>query len=75
MFAIHDFVRYAALPWRWPLLLRCFVAAPAQAQTDPLPSWNDTAPKAAIVAFVEKVTTEGSAGLRARTRTHRRVRQ
>src|SRR5947207_3460268 len=28
---------------------------------DPLPSWNDTAPKKAIVAFVEKVTKEGSA--------------
>ncbi|MBC8128491.1 MAG: haloacid dehalogenase-like hydrolase [Gloeobacteraceae cyanobacterium ES-bin-144] len=28
---------------------------------DPLPSWNDTAPKQAIVAFVEKLTKEGSA--------------
>ena len=28
---------------------------------DPLPSWNDTAPKRAIVSFVEKVTREGSA--------------
>ena len=27
---------------------------------DPLPSWNDTAPKAAIVAFVDKVTREGT---------------
>jgi hypothetical protein len=27
---------------------------------DPLPSWNDTASKKAIVAFVEKVTTPGS---------------
>jgi hypothetical protein len=27
---------------------------------DPLPSWNDTTPKKAIVAFVEKVTKEGS---------------
>ncbi|HEX5219013.1 MAG TPA: HAD family hydrolase [Verrucomicrobiae bacterium] len=27
---------------------------------DPLPSWNDTGPKQAIVAFVEKVTREGS---------------
>jgi phosphoglycolate phosphatase-like HAD superfamily hydrolase len=27
---------------------------------DPLPSWNDTAPKKAIVALVEKVTKEGS---------------
>ncbi len=31
-----------------------------RAQNDPLPSWNDTAPKKAIVAFVEKVTKEGS---------------
>ena len=34
-------------------------ALPAFAQ-DPLPSWNDTASKKAIVAFVEKVTKEGS---------------
>jgi phosphoglycolate phosphatase-like HAD superfamily hydrolase len=27
---------------------------------DPLPSWNDAAPKQAIVAFVERVTREGS---------------
>jgi len=27
---------------------------------DPLPSWNDTAPKKSIEAFVEKVTTSGS---------------
>jgi phosphoserine phosphatase len=27
---------------------------------DPLPSWNDSAPKQAIAAFVEKVTKEGS---------------
>lgn len=27
---------------------------------DPLPSWNDTAPKKAIISFVEKVTEEGS---------------
>jgi phosphoglycolate phosphatase-like HAD superfamily hydrolase len=36
-------------------------AALAYAQ-DPLPSWNDTAPKKAIVALVEKVTKEGSTG-------------
>jgi phosphoserine phosphatase len=28
---------------------------------DPLPSWNDTAPKQAIIQFVESVTREGSA--------------
>jgi len=27
---------------------------------DPLPSWNDTGPKKAIIAFVEKVTKPGS---------------
>ena len=36
-----------------------FTTANARAQ-DPLPSWNDTAPKKAIVAFVKKVTKEGS---------------
>jgi hypothetical protein len=34
--------------------------APALARPDPLPSWNDTAPKSAIVAFVGKVTRRGS---------------
>jgi len=29
---------------------------------DPLPSWNDTAPKKAILAFVAKATTKGSPG-------------
>jgi phosphoserine phosphatase len=29
-------------------------------QSDPLPSWHDTAPKQAIVEFVENVTTPGS---------------
>jgi phosphoserine phosphatase len=37
------------------LLLASFVAA-----DEPLPSWNNTAPKQAITAFVEKVTKEGS---------------
>jgi hypothetical protein len=39
-----------------------FIAAAWQrafATDDPLPSWSDTAPKRAIVAFVEKVTKEG----------------
>ena len=35
------------------------LALPAFA-ADPLASWNDTAPKRAIVGFVEKVTTPGS---------------
>src|SRR5664280_751663 len=29
---------------------------------DPLPSWNDTSTRQAIVAFVEKVTAPGSPG-------------
>jgi phosphoglycolate phosphatase-like HAD superfamily hydrolase len=35
-------------------------AAPALAQTDPLPSWNDGPAKQAIVAFVKDTTTQGS---------------
>jgi phosphoserine phosphatase len=49
---------------RLRILVACLtLALPAftWAQTpDPLPSWNDTAPKKAIMAFVEKVTKEGS---------------
>jgi phosphoglycolate phosphatase-like HAD superfamily hydrolase len=37
-----------------------FAFTQAQAQSDSLPSWNDTPTKKAIVAFVEKVTKEGS---------------
>ena len=40
------------------LVLACAQSAPSV--QDPLPSWNDTAPKKAIIAFVEKVTTKGS---------------
>ena len=36
------------------------IAMPSRAE-DLLPSWNDTAPRRAIVAFVERVTKEGSA--------------
>ena len=36
------------------------LAASAQAQTDPLPSWNDGAAKKAIVAFVQTTTTPTS---------------
>ena len=43
-------------------LAACMAAAVQQAVSaiDPLPSWNDTASKKAIVAFVERVTKEGS---------------
>jgi phosphoglycolate phosphatase-like HAD superfamily hydrolase len=35
------------------------LVAPAAAQTDPLPSWNDGAAKKAIVEFVKATTTQG----------------
>src|SRR5262245_20308849 len=35
-------------------------APPVTGAADPLPSWNDTASKRAIVAFVDRVTKEGS---------------
>src|SRR5947199_4350398 len=34
-------------------------AAQAQAQRDPLPSWNDGATKSSILDFVARVTTQG----------------
>ena len=37
-----------------------YTGFPAHAQTDPLPSWNDTSPKRAIVEFVTETTKEGS---------------
>jgi phosphoserine phosphatase len=48
-----------------PHLCACIILfasslACAHAQTDPLPSWNDTAPRKAILAFVEKVTKAGA---------------
>src|SRR5262249_26315900 len=47
------------------LALGLLVPAPApriaaQPAADPLPSWNDTGPKKAILAFFAKVTKEGS---------------
>src|SRR6185295_18120794 len=41
-------------------LLATAVCRLSHATDDPLPSWNDTAPKKAIVAFVERVTKPGS---------------
>src|SRR5579871_3097756 len=35
------------------------ISCSALSQSDPLPSWNDTAPKKAIIAFVDRVTKEG----------------
>jgi len=41
-------------------LLALLLITNAAFAADPLPSWNDTAPKKAIVTFVEQVTREGS---------------
>jgi len=41
---------------RFVFLSFAFVGLTNIQATDQLPSWNDTAPKKAIVAFVEKVT-------------------
>jgi phosphoglycolate phosphatase-like HAD superfamily hydrolase len=41
-------------------LLSLIVGGTAQAQIDPLPSWNDGATKKAIVDFVQATTTQGS---------------
>jgi phosphoserine phosphatase len=37
-----------------------FLVADASGQSDPLPSWNDTASKKAIITFVDRVTKEGA---------------
>ena len=42
------------------VLVLIFTSAVARA-ANPLPSWNDTAPKQSVTSFVEKVTKEGSA--------------
>jgi phosphoglycolate phosphatase-like HAD superfamily hydrolase len=39
-----------------------FLFAVLARASDPLPSWNDTTPKHAIVAFVGKITQQGGAG-------------
>jgi phosphoglycolate phosphatase-like HAD superfamily hydrolase len=42
------------------LALGLWLGVSAAAAADPLPSWNDTAPKRAIIAFVKKVIRPGS---------------
>jgi phosphoserine phosphatase len=44
------------------LLLGLMAVPLLAAAADPLPSWNDTAPKKAIMAFVAKATMKGSSG-------------
>src|SRR5450432_1235382 len=51
---------FAALP-ALPVLSPA--SALADITGDPLPSWNDTAPKKAITTFVERVTRQGSPDL------------
>jgi phosphoserine phosphatase len=45
---------------RFALASVLLAIAPAAAQTDPLPSWNDGQAKAAIVGFVMRITAAGS---------------
>ncbi|CAN7710019.1 HAD family hydrolase [Rhizobium leguminosarum] len=59
MFAIQDFIK-SARGGTLAVTAALLFAASAYAQSDPLPSWNDTASKAAIVSFVDKVTGQGS---------------
>lgn len=60
---ITDFGKVKRMPARrrTALLLMCAVAVLCRraSAVDPLPSWNDTRPKQAIIAFVERVTRDG----------------
>jgi phosphoglycolate phosphatase-like HAD superfamily hydrolase len=47
-------------PIRFIIGLLLIVSARAQAQSDPLPSWNEGAAKQALVAFVNETTTQAS---------------
>ncbi len=42
------------------LLFFFYLLPSARAQTDPLPSWNNTSPKQTIINFVQRVTRQGS---------------
>jgi len=54
--------RHALLAFMPALVLwAAALAAPALAQTDPLPSWNDGTAKKSITDFVARVTTQGDA--------------
>ena len=57
-----DFSRRVALAFALMCaVILCLGATAGWAQTDPLPSWNDTAPKTAILDFVGRVTKDGGA--------------
>jgi phosphoglycolate phosphatase-like HAD superfamily hydrolase len=51
---------FCARALRLALGVLLLLSAHAQAQTDPLPSWNDGPAKKAIVSFVKQTTTQGS---------------
>ena len=53
-------VKNAALRLCIWIALAALAVVSALAQADPLPSWNDTASKKTIVAFVEKISREGT---------------
>ncbi|MBY5362323.1 haloacid dehalogenase-like hydrolase [Rhizobium leguminosarum] len=59
MFTIRHLIKSArdVIP---VVIAALFLTASAYAQSDPLPSWNDTGPKQAIVSFVERVSKQGS---------------
>lgn len=42
------------------LAVGLFLGVSTATATDPLPSWNATAPRMAVIAFVEKITKPGS---------------
>lgn len=50
----YTFCLFAAITWA------VFTLTAQAASLDPLPSWNDTAPKQTIISFVKKVTTQNS---------------
>ncbi len=60
-----------------PILSAALRSTPAvaQAQSDPLPSWNDGATKASIRDFVARVTTQGGPLFRTGRSAHRDLRQ
>jgi phosphoglycolate phosphatase-like HAD superfamily hydrolase len=51
---------FCARALRLALGVLLLLGAHAEAQTDPLPSWNDGPAKKAIVSFVKQTTTQGS---------------
>src|SRR5271166_2348944 len=56
---VKSIASYAAIVRVFALGVLFVLGVPAQAETDPLPSWNDGAAKKAIVEFVQATTTQG----------------